>query len=169
VGTPRTGPLPTAGGSELERIRRIVGALFPIYDTRLGPQSLILAVQVDPGTLEVKFDRLRRELWAAGYVPILRHQMGEHYLEVIPRPKLRAKRQWINLALLGATVVTCTFAGALIWLTNVLISWTAWTSTPQAASARCWTGSMRSRRSWRAGPRSDRGWRSITQTQGVDL
>jgi len=119
VGTPRTGPLPTAGGSELERIRRIVGALFPIYDTRLGPQSLILAVQVDPGTLEVKFDRLRRELWAAGYVPILRHQMGEHYLEVIPRPKLRAKRQWINLALLGATVVTCTFAGALIWLTYV--------------------------------------------------
>ncbi|MGP8073114.1 MAG: site-2 protease family protein [Thermoplasmata archaeon] len=119
MGIPSVGPLPTGGGSELERIRRVVGALFPIYDTRLGPQSLILTVQVDPATLEVKFDRLRRELWAAGYVPILRYQMGEHYLEVVPRPKLGTKRQWVNIALLAATVVTCTFAGALIWLTYV--------------------------------------------------
>jgi membrane-associated protease RseP (regulator of RpoE activity) len=113
------GPLPTAGGSELERIRRIVSALFPVYDTRLGPQSLLLAVQVDAGTLESKFDKLRRDLWAIGYVPILRYQMGEHFLEVIPRPKSRPKREWINVALLAATVLTCTFAGALIWVTYV--------------------------------------------------
>jgi membrane-associated protease RseP (regulator of RpoE activity) len=115
-----TGPLPTgSGGSELDRLRRIVTAYFPIYDTRIGPQSVLLAVQIDPAQLEAKFDRLRRELWAAGYVPILRRQMGEDFIEVIAKPRLRTKRQWVNLLLLGATVVTTTFAGSLIWLTYV--------------------------------------------------
>jgi hypothetical protein len=111
------GPIPSGGGSELDRIRRIVAAQFPIYDTRVGPQSLILAVQVDTATLEAKFDRLRRDLWAAGYIPILRRQQGEDFLEVVPRPRLRGRRDWVNIALLAATVVTTTLAGALIWLT----------------------------------------------------
>jgi membrane-associated protease RseP (regulator of RpoE activity) len=97
----------------------MVSTYFPVYDTRIGPQSLLLAVHLDPNGLESRFDRLRQEMWAAGYIPILRYQMGEHYVEVIPRPKLRSRRDWINLALLAATVVTTTFAGALIWLTYV--------------------------------------------------
>jgi Zn-dependent protease len=119
VGGAPPGPLPSSGGSELDRIRQIVSSVFPVYDVRVGPQSLLLAVQLDPATLETKFDRLRRELWAAGYVPILRYQMGEHFVEVIPRPKLGTKRQWVNLLLLAGTVATTTFAGALIWLTYV--------------------------------------------------
>jgi membrane-associated protease RseP (regulator of RpoE activity) len=113
------GPIPSGGGSELDRIRRIVSALFPIYDTRVGPQSLILAVQVIPSTLEGKFDQLRRELWAAGYIPILRRQRGEDFLEIVPKPRQRSRRDWVNIALLAATVVTTTLAGALIWLTYV--------------------------------------------------
>ena len=113
------GPIPSGGGSELDRIRRIVATQFPVYDTRVGPQSLILAVQVDTAALEGKFDRLRRELWAAGYIPILRRQQGEDFIEVIPRPRQRNRRDWINIALLAATVVTTTLAGALIWLTYV--------------------------------------------------
>jgi hypothetical protein len=114
-----SGPIPSSGGSELDRIRRIVAAQFPVYDTRVGPQSLILAVQVDPAQLESRFDRLRRDLWAAGYIPILRRQQGEDFLEVIPRPRARGRRDWVNLALLAATVVTTTLAGALIWVTYV--------------------------------------------------
>jgi membrane-associated protease RseP (regulator of RpoE activity) len=113
------GPIPSGGGSELDRIRRIVAAQFPIYDTRVGPQSLLLAVQIDAATLEGKFDRLRRDLWAAGYIPILRRQQGEDFLEVVPRPRVRSRRDWVNVALLAATVVTTTLAGALIWLTYV--------------------------------------------------
>ncbi|HTS33430.1 MAG TPA: site-2 protease family protein [Thermoplasmata archaeon] len=112
-------PLPSAGGSELDRIRTIVNSVFPVYDVRVGPQSLVLAVQVERATLEGNFDRLRRQLWAAGYVPILRYQMGEYFVEVVPRPKLGTKRQWVNLLLLAGTVGTTTFAGALIWLTYV--------------------------------------------------
>ena len=114
-----SGPIPSGGGSELERIRRIVSTQFPIYDTRVGPQSLLLAVQIDLATLESKFDQLRRDLWAAGYIPILRRQQGEDFLEVVPRPRVRNRRDWVNIALLAATVVTTTFAGALIWLTYV--------------------------------------------------
>jgi membrane-associated protease RseP (regulator of RpoE activity) len=114
-----SGPIPSGGGSELDKIRRIVAAQFPVYDTRVGPQSLILAVQVDPASLEGKFDQLRRDLWAAGYIPILRRQQGEDFLEVVPRPRLRSRRDWVNIALLAATVVTTTLAGALIWLTYV--------------------------------------------------
>ncbi len=113
------GPLPSSGGSELDRIHTIVSSVFPVYDLRVGPQSLLLAVQVERATLEGNFDRLRRELWAAGYVPVLRYQMGEHFIEVLPRPKLGTKRQWVNLLLLAATVGTTTFAGALIWLTYI--------------------------------------------------
>ncbi|MCI4373879.1 MAG: site-2 protease family protein, partial [Thermoplasmata archaeon] len=114
-----SGPIPSSGGSELDRIRRLVAAQFPVYDTRVGPQSLILAVQVDAPTLEGKFDQLRRDLWAAGYIPILRRQQGEDFLEVVPRPRQRSRRDWVNIALLAATVVTTTLAGALIWLTYV--------------------------------------------------
>ncbi len=113
------GPIPSGGSSELDRIRRIVSAQFPVYDTRVGPQSLILAVQVDPSRLEAKFDQLRRDLWAAGYIPILRRQQGEDFLEIVPKPRQRSRRDWVNIALLAATVVTTTLAGALIWLTYV--------------------------------------------------
>jgi membrane-associated protease RseP (regulator of RpoE activity) len=114
-----SGPIPSGGGSELDKIRRIVGTQFAIYDTRVGPQSLLLAIQVDLATLESKFDQLRRDLWAAGYIPILRRQQGEDFLEVIPRPKARNRRDWVNIALLVATIATTTLAGALIWLTYI--------------------------------------------------
>jgi hypothetical protein len=115
-----SGPIPSGGaGSELDKIRRIVRAQFAIYDTRVGPQSLLLAVQIEPATLESKFDQLRRDLWTAGYIPILRRQQGEDFLEIVPRPRVRNRRDWVNIALLAATVVTTTLAGALIWLTYV--------------------------------------------------
>ncbi len=112
------GPLPSsAGGTELDRIRTVVATYFPVYETRVGPQSLLLAVHVDPATLEGRFDKLRQELWDKGYIPILHQQSGEDFIEVIPRPKAGRSRLWINILLLLGTVGTTAFAGALIWLT----------------------------------------------------
>jgi len=113
----RTGPLPGSGGTELDRLRSTVSAYFPVYETQIGPQSLLLAVHTDRATLEGKFDRLRVELWNQGYVPFLRHSGGEEFIEVVRRPKLGARRPWTNLALLGGTFATTVLAGALIWLT----------------------------------------------------
>ena len=112
------GPLPSSsGGTELERIRSAVRVYFPVYEFRVGPQSLILAVHADPATLEDRFDRLRQDLWTTGYVPLLRREHGEDFIEVIRRPKAGRSRIWINLLLLGGTIATTAFAGALIWLT----------------------------------------------------
>ena len=113
-----SGPLPSSSGStELDRIRTTVATYFPVYETRIGPQSLILAVHADPATLEERFDRLRQDLWTQGYIPLLRREHGEEFIEVVRRPKTGRTRIWINLLLLVGTVATTAFAGALIWLT----------------------------------------------------
>ncbi len=119
MGVGGSGPLPTSGGTELERIRSIVAAYFPVYETRVGPQSLLLAVHVDRASLSEKFDRLRQELWTLGYIPLLRRHAGEEFVEVVRRPKSGRTRLWINLLLLAGTVATTVFAGSLIWLTYV--------------------------------------------------
>jgi hypothetical protein len=114
------GPLPSSGGTtELDRVRAIVSSYFPVYETRIGPQSVLLAVHVDPTSLESKFDALRRELWDLQYVPILRRQSGEEFIEVVRRPRLGPSRIWVNLLLLAGTIATTTFAGSLIWLAFV--------------------------------------------------
>jgi hypothetical protein len=112
------GPLPSSSaGTELDRIRSAVSVYFPVYETRIGPQSLLLAVHTDPNTLEKRFDELRQELWTKGYIPLLRREHGEDFIEVIRRPKTGRTRLWINILLLAGTVLTTAFAGALIWLT----------------------------------------------------
>ncbi len=113
-----SGPLPSSSGStELDRIRSTVATYFPVYETRVGPQSLILAVHVDPATLEKRFDELRQVLWTQGYIPVVRRESGEDFIEVVRRPRTGRSRIWINLLLLAGTVATTSFAGALIWLT----------------------------------------------------
>jgi len=113
-----SGPLPSSGaGTELDKIRSTVALYFPVYETRVGPQSLILAVHSDPATLEKKFDQLRQELWTQGYIPIVRRDSGEEFIEVVRRPPRGRSRIWINLLLLFGTVGTTAFAGSLIWLT----------------------------------------------------
>ena len=119
MGFAQAGPLPSSGNTELDRLRRAVSTHFPVYETRLGPQSVLFAVHVDRAALSGKFDALRQELWTLGYIPFLRRESGEDFIEVIRRPKTGRTRLWINLLLLAGTVATTTFAGALIWLTYV--------------------------------------------------
>jgi membrane-associated protease RseP (regulator of RpoE activity) len=119
MATGAAGPLPNASGTELERIRSAVAAYFPVYETRVGPQSLLLAVHADRATLAERFDQLRRELWDLGYVPLLRRQLGEDYIEVVRKPRTGRSRLWINFLLLAGTFATTVFAGALIYLTYV--------------------------------------------------
>lgn len=118
------GPLPSAGpsskeGSELDRLRRTVAAHFPIYETRLGPQSVTFAVHVDPATLEARFRTLADELWPEYYVPFLHQRTGEYFIEVGRRPTRTPGGILVNLILLVATVSSTVFTGALIWLSYV--------------------------------------------------
>jgi len=113
-------PLPTSGdGNELDRLRTLVSTYFPVYETRVGPQSVLFAVHMDLATLESRFDQMRRDLWERRYVPILRRQGGEEFVEVLRRPTIKPFQYWVNIALLCGTIATTAFAGSLIWLAYV--------------------------------------------------
>lgn len=118
------GPLPSGNppprdGTELDRLRARIAAYFPVYETQVGPQSVIFAVHVDPASVERNFQRLADELWPEFYVPMLRRQTGEYFVEVLRRPTLRPGSIAINLGLLAATIGSTVFTGALIWLSFV--------------------------------------------------
>ncbi|HTT26068.1 MAG TPA: site-2 protease family protein [Thermoplasmata archaeon] len=109
-------PAPSGTNPELERIRAWVGAYFPVYETRLTPNSLILLVHADPASLEFRFDRLRQELWPRMYVPQIRYERGEYTIEIVRRPARSTWGPWVNLLLLALTGVTTVTAGAIFWL-----------------------------------------------------
>jgi membrane-associated protease RseP (regulator of RpoE activity) len=113
------GPIPSGARTELDRLRQAVATYFPVYETQVGPQSVLFAVHVDRATLPGKFEQMRRELAQLGYVPILRRHVGEEFIEVLRRPKLGPRHPWINVVLLAATIATTVFAGSMIWLTWV--------------------------------------------------
>jgi Zn-dependent protease len=114
---PRGTPPPP--GTELERLRATVALYFPVYETRITPVSLILLVQVDPATLEDRFDRLRRELWDQYYVPQVRKEGGEYLIEVIRRPQRTAWGSVTNVVLLAITMVTTILAGGFLWVAYI--------------------------------------------------
>jgi membrane-associated protease RseP (regulator of RpoE activity) len=112
-------PPPSPPGPELDWLRGEVSRYFTVYETRLTPVSLILLVHADPATIEEKFDALRQNLWPKFYVPQLHYAGGEYSVEIVRRPQRSTWGFWVNLALLAATVVSTTFAGAFLWLAYV--------------------------------------------------
>lgn len=121
MATPGSAPLPPASSptSEIDRLRAQVAVYFPVYETRVTANSLVLLVHIDAATLDEKFDRLRQELWAQYYVPQVRHERGEYLIEVVRRPTRRPWGPVVNLVLLALTVVTTFSAGAFLWLAYV--------------------------------------------------
>ncbi|HEV2166487.1 MAG TPA: site-2 protease family protein, partial [Thermoplasmata archaeon] len=105
-----------AAGTEIERLRAAVAAYFPVYETRVTPQSLVLLVHADPAALEARFDALRRELWEKFYVPQIRRERGEYLIEIVRRPPMTPWSSIANLVLLVLTVVSTAAAGSFLWL-----------------------------------------------------
>jgi membrane-associated protease RseP (regulator of RpoE activity) len=114
VGIP---PPPSAPpGNELDWLRSEVARFFPVYETRVTPNSLVLLVHVDAASLEQRFDELRRDLWPKFYIPQVRYHMGEYAIEIVRRPRRTPWGFWVNVGLLIATVVTTVFAGSFFWV-----------------------------------------------------
>ena len=113
------GPIPNSVPPELERLKSDVAAFFPVYETRLTPQSLILLVHADPATLEQRFDGLRRDLWPKFYIPQIRLERGEYLIEIVRRPNRRPWGLAVNVGLLATTVLTTVAAGGFLWLAYV--------------------------------------------------
>jgi membrane-associated protease RseP (regulator of RpoE activity) len=117
LGAPRGAWMPPPPpGTEVDRIRTTVGRYFPVYETRVTPNSLVLLVHIDAATLEDRFDRLRQDLWAQYYIPQVRYDRGEHVIEVVRRPARPGWSSITNLVLLFLTVATTVTAGAFLWV-----------------------------------------------------
>jgi hypothetical protein len=101
---------------DIELLKREVGQHFPFYDVKSGPDVVIFLCRIDEMMLEEKFDYLRKSLSEKGYIPMLRHEHGEHVIYVIKKPKIKKKPVWINIVLLVATIFTTTLAGSIQWI-----------------------------------------------------
>lgn len=101
---------------DLELLQREVGQRFPFYDMKVGGNAVVFFCRIDDYTLEEKFESLRLVLLEKGYIPMLRHEGGEHLLYIIKKPSIKKKSIWINITLLVATIFTTTLAGAYQWI-----------------------------------------------------
>lgn len=101
---------------DLQDLERVVASRFPVYESRYDPLEgvAVFLVTVDDEHLGGDFNELKQELEAEGYIPMLREEGGEHIVYVVQAPEQDYTKQWVNLALFLATVVTTITAGALI-------------------------------------------------------
>ncbi len=108
---------------EIEYVRGVVAARFPVYETRVTPQAVQFLVTVDPATMEAKFEDLRKELVPKDYIPALTKEGGEHMILVQRRPPQRFVNARVNLILFALTVATTLWAGAVLWAGYEDIDW----------------------------------------------
>ena len=100
---------------DIEMLKTEIGKHFPFYDVKNSKNTAAFFCRIDEYLLEEKFDSLRKSLSEKGYIPMIRHESGEHVIYVIRKPKIKKRPTWINIILLIATIFTTTLAGSLQW------------------------------------------------------
>ena len=100
----------------IEFLKGEIGKYFPIYDTRYNIDSAAFFCKIDKDSLEDKFDLLRKNLSKKGYIPMLRHEKGEHIIYVVKKPKVKERPIWVNIFLLAATIITTIITGSILYM-----------------------------------------------------
>jgi membrane-associated protease RseP (regulator of RpoE activity) len=100
---------------EIEAVRSLVAKHFPIYDVKVGYQSLTLFITPDQASMEDRFEQMRIEMNEKGYIPLLNLKGGEYTVTVVKRQKRRGFGIWVNVILLVITSITTIVAGALFY------------------------------------------------------
>jgi membrane-associated protease RseP (regulator of RpoE activity) len=104
---------------DIELLKTEIGKNFPFYDVKYGKDAVAFFCKIDEKLLEEKFDSLRKSLSEKGYIPILRHEHGEHIIYITKKLKRKEKPIWINILLLVATIVTTILTGSLLSLNHL--------------------------------------------------
>jgi len=99
---------------DIELLKTEVGKHFPFYDMRYNKSTAAFFCNIDKEILEEKFDFLRKSLKDKGYIPMLKHEQGEHIIYIIKKPKRKEKPVWINYLLLIATIITTILTGSIL-------------------------------------------------------
>ena len=100
---------------DIELLKAEVGKSFPFYDMRYNKKTAAFFCRIDKELLEEKFDTLRKSLKEKGYIPMLKHEQGEHIIYVMKKPKRKEKPVWINYLLLIATIIQCSQDQCFTW------------------------------------------------------
>jgi len=85
---------------DIELLKVEVGKHFPFYDMKFNKSTAAFFCRIDEELLEEKFDSLRNSLKEKGYIPMLKHEQGEHIIYIIKKPKRKEKPVWVNYLLL---------------------------------------------------------------------
>jgi membrane-associated protease RseP (regulator of RpoE activity) len=109
-------PIPPEASKEIELIKALVAKHFPVYDVRVSYDVVQFFCRVEPTTLEDSFDRMREEMAAQGYIPMITYEKGEHIVQVARKPKMKYRSVYVNLAFLIITIITTTLAGLSLWV-----------------------------------------------------
>ena len=109
-------PIPPEASKEIELIKALVAKHFPVYDVRVSYDVVQFFCRVEPTTLEDSFDRMREEMSAQGYIPMITYEKGEHIVQVARKPKTKYRSVYVNLAFLIVTIITTTLAGLSLWV-----------------------------------------------------
>lgn len=113
----------TTSDIDIELLKTEIGKHFPFYDVKYGKDTTAFFCRIDEYQLEEKFNILRKSLSEKGYIPMLRHEVGEQVIYVIRKPKIKKRPTWINIVLLIATIFTTTLAGSLQWASIKNATW----------------------------------------------
>ena len=70
---------------DIDMLKAEVGKHFPFYDMRHNKDTVAFFCRIDKELLEEKFDSLRKSLKDKGYIPMLRHEKGEHMIYIIKK------------------------------------------------------------------------------------
>jgi len=108
-------PIPPEASKEIEFVRSLVAKHFPVYDVRVSYDVVQFFCRVDASTLETTFERMREDMSANGYIPMISYDKGEHIVTVARRPERKYRSVYVNLAFLVATFLTTLVAGAMQW------------------------------------------------------
>ena len=99
---------------DIELLKIEVGKHFPFYDMRFNKDTAAFFCRIEKEVLEEKFDSLRKSLKEKGYIPMLKHEQGEHIIYIIKKPKRKEKPVWINYLLLVSTIITTILTGSIL-------------------------------------------------------
>lgn len=102
-------------GAEVERLKGVVAGYFEIYDVRVLYDAVVFFVDCTPTTLESNFDSVRGILVPQNYIPFIQKRGGEYTITVGKRKPVSKKGNVVNIALLAATLISTTVAGAFLW------------------------------------------------------
>ena len=106
----------TQSDLDIELLKKEVGQLFPFYDMKSDYKTAAFFCRIDEETLEEKFNSLRKSLSEKGYIPMLRHEKGEHIIYILKKKEKKEKPAWVNIFLLAATVITATLTGSILYM-----------------------------------------------------